>query len=123
LKSFSTAAGSLEPKPLAAHLAACDVMLQPYPGGVNARRSSVMACLVNGVPTVANFGRLSESLWMEGGVAIADDDPESLASVAANLLGDEAERSRLARAGVELYRNCFSIERVVGVLMGERVGV
>jgi len=123
LKSFSTAAGSLEPKPLAAHLAACDVMLQPYPGGVNARRSTMMACLVNGVPTVANLGCLSESLWMDGGVALAHDDPESLAAVAAGLLADDDERSRLARAGVELYSNHFSIERVVSALMGERVGV
>jgi glycosyltransferase involved in cell wall biosynthesis len=123
LRSFSTAAASLHPKPLAAHLAACDVMLQPYPGGVNARRSTVMACLVNGVPTVANLGRLSESLWMEGGVALADDDPESLASVAAGLLSDEEERNRLSRAGVEFYHSHFSIERVVGALLGERVGV
>ena len=48
---------------LAAHLAACDVMLQPYPDGVTSRRTSVMACLANRRAVVTTAGRLTEPLW------------------------------------------------------------
>ena len=42
------AAGFLDGAALAAHLAACDVLMQPYPDGVTSRRTSVMACLSQG---------------------------------------------------------------------------
>ena len=39
--------GELSPAAMAAHLRACDLLLQPYPDGVSSRRGSVMAGLAN----------------------------------------------------------------------------
>ena len=44
------ATSRLSPADVALHLAACDLLLQPYPDGVTARRTSVMAGFVNGRP-------------------------------------------------------------------------
>ena len=50
------AAEDLPSKDVAAHLKACDLVVQPYPDGVSTRRSTAMAGLACGVPTVTNLG-------------------------------------------------------------------
>lgn len=64
-------AENLQPQAAAEHLAACDVMVQPFPDGVSCRRTTVMAALALGVPVVTNLGRLSESFWKETSVVKA----------------------------------------------------
>ncbi len=49
------ATGSLSASEIAAHIRACDVMLQPYADGANTRRTTLMACLANGRPTVSTM--------------------------------------------------------------------
>src|SRR6185503_18179964 len=61
------APGQLSDTDLSRHVAACDVMLQPYPDGVTSRRTSVMAALSHGRPVVTTVGWLSESFWSGGG--------------------------------------------------------
>ena len=51
-----SATGELSPAAVAAHLRACDLLLQPYADGVSSRRTSVMAGLANRVPVVTNLG-------------------------------------------------------------------
>jgi glycosyltransferase involved in cell wall biosynthesis len=55
------ATGILPPEDIAAGITACDVMIQPYPDGISARRSSVMASIALGRPVVSSEGALSES--------------------------------------------------------------
>jgi glycosyltransferase involved in cell wall biosynthesis len=117
LQSHASAVENLNARDLAAHIRSCDLMLQPYPDGVNGRRTSLMACLINGRPTVGNFSRHSESIWKEGGVALAGDDPGDFAAVAAELLDNGDWRAQLGNAGAELYERRFSIRHVVDRLL------
>ena len=60
-----SATGLLNAAGLAAHIAACDVMLQPYPDGVTSRRTTAMAGLFARVPVVTTQGMLTERFWQE----------------------------------------------------------
>ena len=112
------AAGFLDDPALAAHLAACDLLIQPYPDGVTSRRTSVMACLSQARPVVTTRGRLTEPLWAaSGAVALADvGDAGRLAEEAVRLLADAAARARLGARGRQLYDDTFSVDRVVTAL-------
>jgi glycosyltransferase involved in cell wall biosynthesis len=113
-----SAAGELPPSAVAAHLRACDLLLQPYPDGISARRGSVMAGLANGVPVVTNLGHLSEPLWAASRcVGLANGpEPAAIAAAAAPLLGDPRRRDELGTAGQRVYRANFSVEQVVARL-------
>jgi glycosyltransferase involved in cell wall biosynthesis len=111
--------GELPPSAVAAHLRACDLLLQPYPDGVSSRRGSVMAGLANGVPVVTNLGHLSEALWATaaGVEVIPSPDPAALAATAAAILALPPEgRLALAARGAELYRTEFALERTIARL-------
>ena len=112
------ATGELDPANAAEHLAACDALVQPYPDGVTTRRSSVMAGLALGLPTVTNVGELTEALWDESrAVALARaPDVSSIMRCADVLAGDAAGRAELSRRAVQLYRDRFSVDRTVGIL-------
>jgi len=104
---------------LSSHLAACDLLIQPYPDGASSRRSSLMAGLSHGVPILTTSGRLSESLWGESGaVAIVPaGDQSALLTSARKLIDFAEERSRLATAGLRLYEKRFDWPQVVTALM------
>lgn len=112
------AAGYLEPRDLSPHLAACDLLLQPYPDGASSRRTSLMAGLAHGLPVVTNAGRLTEPLWQtSGAVALAPaGDPEAMAAAVARLLGDADERARLGARALALYRERFDLAHTVAAL-------
>ena len=59
------ATGALSAQHLAAHIGACDVMVQPYPDGISSRRTSAMAGLALGIPVITTTGSLTEPLWAE----------------------------------------------------------
>ena len=114
------ATGTLEPREVSLAVQACDVMVQPYPDGVSGRRTSTMVSLSHARPVVTNLGELSESVWHDGVVQLAIDDPADMARAAAALLEDAGAQRELAAAGRGLYDALFSIERIVAVLRGER---
>ena len=75
LRGRLVAPGELPEPELAAHLAACDLLVQPYPDGVSGRRTSLMGGLALGIPVVTTEGALTEPLWREtGAVALAPVD-------------------------------------------------
>lgn len=118
-----TATGELAPESAAAHLRACDLLLQPFPDGISTRRGSVMAGLANGVPIVTNLGILSEPFWVGApGVAVAaTPDPEELAAAARAVLAlDPASRAAMGAAAAELYRSRFGIEHTIDRLRAAR---
>ncbi len=102
------------PDALAAHIAACDLLVEPYPDGVSARRGSTMAGLALGVPVLTNVGRLTDPTWVEAGVATGD--LAALPSLCAKLLGEPATRQDLARRGAALYEARFAVEHTVAML-------
>ena len=48
---------------VALHIAACDVLLQPYPDGVSGRRTTAMAGMALGKAIVTTSGHLTEEGW------------------------------------------------------------
>ena len=103
---------------LAAHIAACDVMLQPYPDGVTSRRTTVMAGLFARVPVVTTQGRLTERFWQEEMPLklAAVGDVRSIVQHVLQLLADPMERRRQADAGRAFYDRWFDVRHAVAAL-------
>jgi glycosyltransferase involved in cell wall biosynthesis len=118
LSSRLLATGFLPSGELSAHLAACDLLIQPYPDGASSRRSSLMAGISHGVPVVTTSGHLSESLWSESrAVAIAPaGDRSALMNSAQRLIQYPEERARVGAAGLRLYQQKFDWPLVVAAL-------
>lgn len=117
------ATGTLAAESLSRHLAACDLLLQPYPDGVSTRRTSVMAGLAHGRAVVTTEGRLTESIWEEtGAVALAHaGDDEALLDEVRRVLASEETRARLGEAGRQLYRERFDLAHTIAALRRESV--
>jgi len=108
------ATGELTADEVSAALRACEIVLQPFPDGISARRGSAMATIANGLPVVTNLGRLSEPFWSEGAVLAAPGpEPDSIARLAAGLLADPRARMGLGRRAAELYNASFSVEKTI----------
>ena len=112
------ASGTLVPERLSCHLAACDLLVQPYPDGVSTRRTSVMAGLAHGLPVVTTQGALTEWLWQESNaVALAPaGDDDALLDEARRLLASSEERARLGAAGHKLYGERFDLSHTITAL-------
>jgi hypothetical protein len=112
-----SATGTLNAGDLSAHIAACDVLLQPYPDGVTSRRTTAMAGLFAGVPVVTTEGKLTERFWREGAVKLADvGDVEAMVQHVMQLLADPGERRRQAEAGRAFYDRWFDVRHTVAAL-------
>lgn len=109
------ATGELPPGQVSLNLQACDLLVQPYPDGVSSRRTSVMAGLAHGIPTVTTTGLLSEPVWAETGcVALAAaDDLQSLIQTAEALLSNYELRESLASRAQAAYEQNFALERTL----------
>jgi glycosyltransferase involved in cell wall biosynthesis len=112
------ATGALRADDVSPYVAACDVMLQPYTDGVSSRRTSFMAGLALGRPTVTTLGFASEPFWKDSGAAIfaAPDDTVALADAVSRLLADPSERQRIGTAARDLYRSRFDITHIIETL-------
>lgn len=105
-----TATGRLEAEQVACHLAACDLMVQPFPDGASTRRGSIMAGIALGVPVVSNWGQASEPCWKEERALALAPDVASLPEVIDELLAQPEERQALGERGRQLYADRFSLE-------------
>jgi len=108
---------------LARLLACCDVFVQPYHDGVSARRTTLMALLLQGSAVVTNAGSSTEPFWeaagalrLVGGLRGAD-----LGRAAVALLENQAERQRLAAAARALYAERFEPSHALARLLGRPV--
>ena len=118
LRGRLIAPGELPEPELAAHLAACDLLIQPYPDGVSGRRTSLMAGLALGVPVVTTEGALTEPLWRDAAaVALAPvDRPSEFVGAAASLLADPGLRADLGRRGRSFYQAHFTSDGLIRCL-------
>jgi glycosyltransferase involved in cell wall biosynthesis len=123
MKELVSASGTLMPKDLSVHLAACDLMVQPYPDGVSGRRTSMMACLAHGIPVVTNLGPLSEDYWARSGAVriVNAITANSFADTVYSLLIDAAARQSLRSNAGRLYEERFSVSRIICALRGAAV--
>ncbi|HZT76359.1 MAG TPA: glycosyltransferase [Vicinamibacterales bacterium] len=112
------ATSGLPERDVSAHLAACDLMIQPYPDGISTRRTSAMAALAHGLGVVATLGPLTEPIWRTSeAVALVDvADPAAMAAEAARLLASPDARARLAAAGRRLYDAHFDLRHTIAAL-------
>lgn len=112
------ASGPLETDDLSRSIAACDLLLQPYPDGTSTRRTSLMAGLEHGIPTVSTSGRLTEPFWGDSGVLalVPAGDTEAFVQAAQRLLDNEPERKRMGAAARALYKSRFDVKHVVTAL-------
>jgi glycosyltransferase involved in cell wall biosynthesis len=111
--------GELPANELAAQLKGCDVLLQPFIDGISSRRTSVMACLSNGVPLVSNLGELSEPLWADLGcigLAQRPNAVELITATEAILSMTPVERAAMGQRAAMEYRTRFSIENTISRL-------
>ena len=106
------AAGELTPPEVAEHLAACDLLVQPYPDGISSRRTSAMAGLALGRPLLSTRGPLTEPCWEDGAVRLVNTAREMPAQAGA-LLADERELRRLGAAGARLYQERFELRHTI----------
>lgn len=105
---------------LSAHIAACDLMIQPYPDGVTTRRTTVMAGISHGRPVVTTAGRATEDFWKEAGAValVPADDTDAFLDAVRTLLADENARTRLGDRAASLYRSRLDIRETVTQLRG-----
>jgi glycosyltransferase involved in cell wall biosynthesis len=110
--------GPLDEVQLAAHVAACDLLVQPYPDGISSRRTSAMAALSVGVPVITTRGRLTESLWADSEAVCltAVNDAKGMAVQVEELLRCPEATRRLGEAGRALYLRTFDVNRTIGAL-------
>ena len=114
--SLVTATGRLEAEAVARHLAACDLMIQPFPDGASTRRGTIMAGLALGVPVASNWGLASEAIWESQRALALAPDPESLPPLVDELLAKPDECQALGQRGRLLYEKQFSLAHTVRVL-------
>jgi glycosyltransferase involved in cell wall biosynthesis len=112
------ATGVIPGDEVAAYLAACDLLLQPFPDGVSSRRTSLMAGLALGKPIVTVSGALTEPLWRESGaVALAGEySPAALVASVNHVLADHSYRTDLGKRASALYVERFALERTIAAL-------
>ena len=115
------ATGGLAAEDVATHLAACDVLVQPYEDGASARRGTLMAGLALGRPTIANRGRSTEEIWSaEKAIQLTDSHaPHAFSGAVTKILADANLRERLAENARRLYAERFAIVHAVAALRRE----
>jgi glycosyltransferase involved in cell wall biosynthesis len=112
------ATGELAPDEVSVHLAACDVLVQPYDDGASSRRSSLMAGVALGRPVIANRGSSTEDIWAaERAIHLTESAaPHALAGALTKLLADTALRDRLSDAARRLHAERFALAHGLATL-------
>jgi glycosyltransferase involved in cell wall biosynthesis len=112
------ATGSLSPTELSAHMSACNLLVQPYPDGVSTRRSSLVAGMALGVPTVAPVGFLSESFWLEKKpiVVAPEPTPAVMIAVVEHALRDPTALVASGKNSQRFCRDFLTMDRTVKTL-------
>ena len=105
-----TAPGTMPLEQISIHLAAIDVMLQAYTGGISTRNTSLMACLEHNLATTATTGHVTDPQWSEWRAVelIPLERAAEMAGIASRLLHDPIERAALASRGRDLMERDIS---------------
>jgi len=114
------ASGTLAAPALSCHLSACDLLMQIYPDGACARRTTLIAALEHERAVVSCAGPATEPLWRQSeAVALAHNDDE-LRQTLLSLVADPALRARYQTAAAALYRERFDPKYTIAQLrMGQ----
>lgn len=101
--------GPLSAEALAAHLACVDLYVSPYPDGMSARRTTLVAALQHATAVISNGGAATES-WLSDldAVHLAPLTVDGFAQAAEELAGDAAVRAALSRRAREAHESHFA---------------
>jgi glycosyltransferase involved in cell wall biosynthesis len=121
LSTLVHATGALDAEDLSCHVAACDLLIQPYPDGVSTRRTSFMVGLSHGKPVVTNTGPLSESFWNKSeALALAPvADAAAFVGLLQQLRDSRVKREHMGAAARQLYQERFDISFTLSALRRE----
>ncbi len=113
-----SATGVLDSDALSRHLEACELMIQPFPDGINARHTSALASLALGVPVVTNSGPHTEAFWRDSDAVALASAPDGLrvGEAAVDLLQDSSRRAHLADQALKLYDRLFDVRHAISAL-------
>lgn len=122
LRDRIVACPDLPSRDVAEHLAACDLLVQPYLDGISCRRGSAMAGLALGCPIVTIDGDATEPHWRREKLVelVRLDDREALVAKVDALLASPSERTCLGERGRLYYRNEWSWDVVAAALRSQR---
>jgi glycosyltransferase involved in cell wall biosynthesis len=112
------ATGPLDQEELSCHIAACDLLLQPYPDGATTRRGSLMVGVAHGKAIVTTRSKVTEPLW-ERSAAVRltpAGDADAFVQALLELLQDPAERARMSQTAGRLYQERFDISHTLAAL-------
>jgi glycosyltransferase involved in cell wall biosynthesis len=113
-----SATGALGDAQLAAHIAACVLLIQPYPDGISSRRTTAMAGLQLRVPVVTTTGVLTEPFWEQSKAVrlSAVRDWTTFVEHVNALLRHPDERTDLVNTATAFYDEMFDVQRTVAAL-------
>jgi glycosyltransferase involved in cell wall biosynthesis len=119
LASRVHATGAVDATEVSHALQASDVLAQPYTDGASTRRTTLMAALEHGTPTVTTLGRLSDPTWAgsRAVVSVPAGDQRAFAAAVIDLTKDAARRAALSASGRELYTERFALPHVIDALV------
>ena len=102
------ATGFLDDTAISSYFSACDVMIQPYPDGLTARRGSSLAPLAHGRPIVTNATPETEPFWSQtSSVVFAPATGAGFLEAVRELKTDDGLRQRVGQAAKEIYARYF----------------
>ncbi len=112
------ATGSLAPENLSCHIAACDLLIQPYPDGATTRRGSLMVGLAHGKAILTTSSEVTEPVWRQSAAVglTPSGDPDAFLKLLRELLQNPDERARLSVAARKLYQERFDISHTLEAL-------
>lgn len=115
--------GELVAEAASSHLAACDILIQPYPDGASSRRGSLLAGLCHGKAIVTTIGRLTEPFWeSSGAVALAEaGNTEAFLEAFRRLRTDASRRRRMGEEARKLYKERFDLGHTIEAFRGEEI--
>ncbi len=111
------ASGSRPVDELSTLIQCCDVFVQPYPDGVSARRTTLMALLDHGSAIVASRGIRTEDGWDDAVQLTPQGDAMAMVESAVALLEAPLRRAALSQAASRLYAERFHVDRAIDVLL------
>jgi len=104
--------GFLPAEEVSLRLSACDVFLAPFVDGVSTRRTTLMAALQHGIPTVGTAGFATDRVLLDaegdGLLLTPTGDAAAFGGAVARLSRESALARRLSRGGSALFAREFS---------------
>jgi len=112
------ATGDLEAAQTSLWIQACNLMIQPYPDGVTARRTSMTNLLAHGSAVITTDGRLTEPMWRSSGLSLVGtvEGPVLFLEQTLRLLRNDESRRSSSIAALNMYDRYFCEQRLLEAL-------